>query len=96
MWAKLLPILLGVLGEFLRIALQYIGERKIIDRVAARANYHVEALAQLDLTDEEKRAEAARLIMADAAELGKTLKESTARMIAEIAWQALKAELGKL
>lgn len=96
MWGRLLVILLGVLGEFLRLVLQRIGERDIINRIAQRASYHVAALEKLDLTDEEKRAQALALIKADADQLGKTLKDSTVNMILELALQALKVELGQL
>jgi hypothetical protein len=90
---KALAVLLGVLGEFLKLSIDELKDKKVADKLAKRAREHAKFLADEDMSESDKRNRLWNYIVQDGKQLGEEIKENFARQIAELAWKAAKKEM---
>jgi hypothetical protein len=91
-YAAIIRLILGIAGQLLTTAIARLRSRSDLDAAVKSAQVHVTALMNVDtLTNDQKRAEAIKLVKADLAKAGKILADSAASLAVELALQGAKA-----
>ena len=95
MWAKIVTMVLGVLGEFLVQLLRRAKDKDLANVLAEKARNHAIGLMDSTVPNDEKFKYLVTFVKEDAQTLGKAVKDNFVNVIAELAVAAAKEEIAK-